>query len=106
MIGAAKHSRNKTIPTIKLIDCPACNKRRLERYVQEDGTVEAASTETVEVRGETRHLDACQFCVAKYQKSDERFVIQNMKNLRRAFKESVNDDEGGSDHNDFSLNLD
>ena len=106
MIGAAKHSRNKkTIQTLKRVNCPDCGKQRLLKLVQEDGTVEAVSTEIVEVRDETRYLDVCEFCSAKYQKADERFVIENMKQLRKAMKESPAA-EGDSDHNDFSLNLD
>lgn len=106
MIGASKHKKNRAIPTIVLVECPACHKERLGRYLNDDGTTDPVSEDTVEVRGETRFLDACQFCVEKYQKSDERFIVENMKKLRRAFQESANKDDGDSDHNDFSLNLD
>lgn len=106
MIGASKHKRNKTIPTIVLVDCPACKKQRLGRYLKDDGTTDPVSEDTVDVRGETRFLDACEFCVAKYQRSDEKFIMENMKKLRKAFQATPDADDGESDHNDFSLNLD
>ncbi len=103
MIGARQH-QNIDIPTIRMITCPACNKDRLGKYLNEDGTIGVASTKTVEVRDEKRYLEGCSFCVEKYRKADERFVMENMKKLRKAFQEQQ--PAGESDHTDFSLNLD
>ena len=103
MIGAKQHQK-QNIPTIRMLTCPACKKDRLGKYLNEDGTVDVASTKTVEVRDEKRYLEVCSFCVKKYRKADERFVMENMKKLRKAFQEQKSD--GESDHTDFSLNLD
>jgi len=103
MSDSIKHNVNKKIPTIRLVNCPACNKQRLGKYANDDGSVDPASEETVEVRGGQRYLEACQFCVAKYQREDNRFVKENMKKLAEAMnQDNVPDDE--SDHRDFSLN--
>ena len=72
MIGAKKHKN--PIPSYVYVRCPACKRDRLTRLIQEDGTTEAVSDDTVEVRGEVRYHDACEFCLTKYQKSDERFI--------------------------------
>lgn len=103
MIGAAKHNKNKVIPTIRIVDCPACKKHRLGKYANEDGSVDVASEETVEVRGEERFLEVCEFCVARYKKQDEKFVRENLRKLAKAFQEKALPD-GESDHKDFSLN--
>ncbi len=100
---SARHNNNNSIPTIRMITCPACNKDRLGKYVNEDGSVTPASQETVEVRGEQRYLEACGFCVAKYQEQDKRFVKQNLSKLSKAIKDD-NVPDGESDHKDFSLN--
>lgn len=100
---SARHNKSNSIPTIRMITCPACNKPRLGKYVNDDGSVTPASQETVEVRGVHRHLEACSFCVAKYQEQDKRFVRDNLGKLSKAIKED-NVPDGESDHNDFSLN--
>jgi len=103
MSDSNRHNVNKDIPTIRLVNCPACNKRRLGKYANDDGSVDPVSEETVEVRGAQRYLEACQFCVAKYQRQDQQFVRANMKKLSQAMtKDNVPD--GESDHRDFSLN--
>ncbi len=100
---SARHNNSSDIPTIRMITCPACSKNRLGKYVNDDGSVTPASQETVEVRGVQRYLEACSFCVAKYQEQDKKFVKENLSKLSKAFKEdNVPDDE--SDHKDFSLN--
>lgn len=103
MIGYERYKKNKIIPTIKTITCPACNKNRLNKYANDDGSVDAASQETVEVREEVRYLEVCRFCVARYSKADNKFVMDNMHKLSKAFQES-HDDDKESDHKDFSLN--
>lgn len=91
------------ILTMRIVNCPACGKRRLRKYENADGTMSHVSEETVSVREESRFLEACSFCVIKYQKSDERFVMDNMDKLRKAMKETKIPDEE-TDHTDFSLN--
>lgn len=105
MIGAQKHKAlsTKEIPTIKLVNCPDCGKKRFGRYTNEDGVATPASDETVEVRGKTRYLEVCGFCVAKYQAEDEKFAKENLRKLAKAIKIN-NIPDGNSDHNDFSLN--
>ena len=103
MINAGRYKKNKTIQTIRLVTCPACNKDRLSKYVNKDGNVDAVNQETVEVRDEMRFLDVCDFCVVKYRKADEKFVMENMRKLAKAMQDKQ--PEGGeSDHKDFSLN--
>ncbi len=104
MIGYELHKKNKTIPTIKTITCPACNKDRLTKYVNTDGSVTVASEETVEVREETRYLEVCRFCTIRYRKADDKFVMENMLKLSKALREDDNDEDNKSDHKDFSLN--
>ena len=94
---------NNGIPTIRMITCPACNKNRLGKYVNEDGSVTPASQETVEIRGQQRYLETCGFCVKKYQDQDRKFVRENLSKLSKAFKADDLPD-GESDHKDFSLN--
>jgi hypothetical protein len=103
MRGAAQHKRHPVIPTIKMVTCPACEKDRLGKYVGEDGTTAPVITETVMVRDEERHLDVCNFCITRYRKEDERFVMSNMRKLAKSAKD-VTSKEEGSDHTDFSLN--
>lgn len=103
MIGAAKHSKKQDIPTINIVDCPACGKHRLRKYVNQDGSVDAPSQQTVEVRDEERYLEVCEPCIARYRRSDDKFVKENLKKLSKAFNES-DLPEGESDHKDFSLN--
>ena len=103
MTDAARHRTREAIPTIRVVTCPACKKDRLNKYANKDSSVDAASEETVEVRDEIRFLEVCNFCVAKYRKADERFVMDNMNKLRKALQvDKPKDDE--SDHKDFSLN--
>ena len=103
MIGYELHKKNKTIPTIKIVTCPACHKDRLRKYANADGGVDTASEETVTVREEIRYLEACRFCVARYRKADDKFVMENMAKLAKAFRETP-DEDNQSDHKDFSLN--
>jgi len=101
MRGAQQH-KNNAIPTIRFITCPACDKDRLGKYEEADGGVMPANADTVTVRGEERYLEVCEFCTAKYQKADERFVVHNMRKLARSLKDTKS--KGESDHKDFSLN--
>lgn len=102
-MSATQHNKNQSIPTIKIITCPACQKDRLHKYQNTDGSVDAVSEETVEVRGQNRYLEVCDFCTKRYRKADERFVMENMRKLTKALQdEKPKDDE--SDHKDFSLN--
>lgn len=94
---------SEEIPTIRIVDCPACGKHRLRKYENADGTMSPVSEEAVDVREESRFLEVCGFCVIKYQKSDERFVMDNMDKLRKAMKATKMPDEE-TDHTDFSLN--
>jgi len=103
MINAQRYLKNSSIPTVKLITCPACDKKRFRREINSDGEFPPASQETVEVRGETRFLEVCEHCIDKYRKADEKFMIETMRKLSsasRVAKENDND----SDHTDFSLN--
>lgn len=103
MIGAERHNKNKTIPTLRLVGCPACNKPRLHKQVNEDGSIDLVSQETVEVREQERYLEVCEFCIARYKAEDERFVKANLKKLAKAFGDQQLPD-GETDHKDFSLN--
>lgn len=105
MINASKYKSKSSdeIPTIKHVECPACNKPRLGKYLNADGSVDEANQETVEVRDEQRHLEVCGFCADRYRKADEKFVKDNIEKLAKAFQEG-RDDDGDSDHKDFSLN--
>jgi hypothetical protein len=95
-------ARPKTnVPIIHLVDCPACNKRRHTKYQDDDGNVPTVSTETIVVRGETRFVDVCQYCVFKYRSTDERFIMSNLKKLQRA---AANRDGTTSDK-DFTIDL-
>ena len=104
MIGAQKHKKNNVIPTLTPVACPACGKPRLNKEINEDGSVDTVSQETVEVRGTERYLEACGFCIIRYQKEDEKFVQQNLKKLSKAFNDDGRSNDGESDHRDFSLN--
>lgn len=104
MIGAQKHSKNRKIPTMSPVTCPACGKRRLLKEIDDDGNVDAVSQETVDVRGSERYLEACGFCIIRYQKEDEKFVKANLDKLSKAFNDEDRSDDGDSDHRDFSLN--
>lgn len=99
MIG--RQRLNQNIPTLRYVECPACKKNRLLKP-EEDGTVQAVSNETVDVRGEERFLDACEFCIIKYEKADQKFVKENLEKIKKAV--SVNPDNA-TDHKDFSLDL-
>lgn len=106
MIGYEQHKKNKEIPTIKTITCPACNKNRLSRYANADWSVTPVSEETIEVRGESRHLDVCGICVLRYRQEDERFVLDNYRKMVKAISKVKTGevDEKQTDHKDFSLN--
>jgi hypothetical protein len=100
----ANQYRNPVPATIAVIACPACNKKRLKKCANEDGTVSPADTTTVDVRGEERFLEVCEHCIAKYRKADERFVMNNMNKLSKAFTDPNKEPDTDSDHKDFSLN--
>jgi hypothetical protein len=102
MIGARQH-QNRDIPTIRIVTCPACERDRLNKYANADGSIDVANEETVEVRGQQRYLEVCNFCVVRYRKADEKFVTDNMRKLAKAFQDGKSED-GESDHKDFSLN--
>ena len=101
MRGAQQH-KNNAIPTIRLVTCPACNKDRLGKYEETDGSIPPANTDIVTVRGEERYLEVCEFCIVRYQKADKQFVAHNMRKLARSLKDTKPEDQ--SDHKDFSLN--
>lgn len=103
MTNPAQHKKIDTIPTVRMVTCPACNKNRLGKYENSDGTIDAVNDITVDVRGEERYLEACSFCVIRYRKIDERFMIKNMHKLSQAIQSNKPKD-GMSDHKDFSLN--
>lgn len=106
MIGAAQHSKNKKIPTITKVTCPACNKNRLGKYVNDDGSVDPVLIETVEVRETTRYLEVCDFCINRYRKEDERYVMDNYRKMVEALNSAEAEDaeDKQTDHKDFSLN--
>lgn len=99
-----KRQTNKTIPSFRHVTCPSCNKPRLLKEIKEDGTLDLVSDEQVEVRGERRYVDVCGFCVTKYQRADERFVMENLKKIQRAVSAN-RDDLKDTDHKDFSLDI-
>ncbi len=102
MIG--RQRLNKDIITVTHVVCPACNKNRLMKAPNEDGNTETTSDETVDVRGETRFLDVCSFCITRYQKTDEQFIKKNLKKIQEAV--SVDPDgKTKTDHKDFSLDI-
>ena len=103
MTDPTQHKKNNTIPTVRMVTCPACNKNRLGKYENSDGTIDAVSDITVDVRGEERYLEVCSFCVIRYHKIDERFMIKNMHKLSKAIQNDKPED-GTSDYKDFSLN--
>lgn len=97
------NNSSNSIPTIRMVDCPACNKKRLGKYVNEDGSVTQPSQETVDVRGSKRYLEACTFCVGRYQQQDKIFVRENLRKLSKAMVKQDTDGDD-TDHKDFSLN--
>jgi uncharacterized protein YbaR (Trm112 family) len=90
-----------TIPTIHLVVCPSCNKKRHTKYEDSEGKVLVVNTETITVRGEQRFIDVCANCSIKYQIKDQRFIIQNLKKLQNAAK-SRND---GTTDKDFTIDI-
>lgn len=103
MTDSAQYKKSSIIPVIRMMICPACNKNRLSKYENSDGTIDIVSDITVSVRDEERYLEVCSFCVIKYRKIDERFMIKNMHKLSKALQNNKPQD-GISDHKDFSLN--
>jgi len=102
MIG--KDRLQTKIPTLHYIQCPDCNKKRLLKQETEEGGVPTVSEDTVEVRGETRYSEACPFCLAKYKRSDDNFVMQNLRKIQKAMHApDINKED--SDHTDFTLDL-
>lgn len=101
MMGDRRLAKN--IPTLKYVQCPACSKNRLLVKVQDDGTLPEISTDTVEVRGEQRFVQVCQFCLVKHEKADRKFVMDNLKKLQKAVH--ADRDNVDSDHEDFQLDL-
>lgn len=102
MIG--RQRLNKDIISVRHVACPACNKNRLMKAFDEDGNTETTSDETVDVRGETRFLDVCSFCIIQYQKTDEQFIKTNLKKIQQAVSVDP-DSETKTDHKDFSLDI-
>jgi hypothetical protein len=88
----AKKKANK-IPTLKVVKCPACGKPRMKRYVKDDGTIDLPSDRTIDVRGEVRYVEACQFCLAKYQRRDEQYLKNNMERIAKAMQDRKNSDD-------------
>lgn len=103
MINAQKYNDNE-IPSFELVDCPSCNKVRLLKQINKDGSINAVNQQTVEVRGNHRYLEVCDYCIIKYRKEDERFVKENLKKLSQAFTDNIQRSDSESDHKDFSLN--
>ena len=106
MKGASQYSKQKKIPTIKKVTCPACEKDRLGKYVNDDGSVSPVLMETVEVRGDERYLEVCDFCSNRYRQEDERYVLDNYRKMVKAMNAPKTDDAENkeTDHKDFSLN--
>ena len=96
------HNRMKnTIATLRQVTCPSCKKDRLLKEVGDDGAVVETSTQTVDVRGQSRFMDVCNFCISKYRQEDQRFMVKNLRKLKQAMRLRKDD----SDHNDFSLDV-
>jgi hypothetical protein len=90
------------IPTIVMVDCPKCKKHRLTKYLGDDGKHLPVSTETVDVRGETRMLDVCDVCNFHYREADKKFIMDNLVKLQRAMRSrKVN----RTSDKDFSIDL-
>lgn len=90
------------IPTIVLVDCPKCKKHRLTKYLGEDGKPMPVSTETVDIRGETRLLDVCGTCNFHYREADKKFIMNNLAKLQKAMRErNIN----RTSDKDFSIDL-
>ena len=102
MIGGRR--LRKTIPTVKYVACPDCGKHRLPVKVNDDGTTPEVSSESYEVRGEARYENACEFCQNNYEKSDQRFLKDNLKKIQKSASMD-REDLQDSDHNDFSLDV-
>jgi len=87
------------IPTIVLVECPKCKQPRHTKYRNEDGTVESVVIDTVEVRGEARLVDICQFCSHQYRRLDQEFIMRNLKQLQKAMRNRDNDKTTDKDFN-------
>lgn len=87
------NQKDKNIPTLKSVKCPACDKPRIYRYVKEDGTIDQPSDKTINIRGEVRYVDVCKFCQAKYERKDEIYIRNNMKRVSKAMQDRTNSDE-------------
>lgn len=94
--------QKQPVPTIALVNCPKCNKRRLGKYLGEDNKPFPVSNETIEVRGETRLVDVCGFCDLRYRESDRKFIMDNLKKIQKAMRERRLDP---TSHKDFSIDL-
>lgn len=92
-----------TLSKVRRVPCPDCGKERLIKRVMEDGQIEETSSETVEVRGEVRHIDVCMFCKTKYEKRDQKFVMDNLRKVQKAAQNR--DKASDSDHEDFTLDM-
>ncbi len=97
-----QREKKSNIPTIKLVACPKCNKSRLGKYLGEDGKPLPISLETVDVRGEKRLVDICQFCVERYRQEDQRFIMKNLQKIQTAMR---NRKAGSTNEKDFSIDL-
>jgi hypothetical protein len=96
--------RKEPIPTIKLVNCPNCNKQRLGKYLADDGQPYPVSNEKQDVRGAERFLDVCGPCATKFRTEDTRFVMANLKKIQEAMR-IRKDGPAGTTDKDFSIDL-
>lgn len=93
---------NNTKQDMRLVECPACKKRRLYKMMNSDGTVDPVSTTTFEVRGKKRYQEVCQPCAVKYFQEDMKFAIKNLDQMQDVAQDKTNDT---TDHKNFSIDL-
>lgn len=91
-----------TANDMRLLDCPACKKRRLYKTMNSDGTVDPVSTTTFEVRGKKRFQEVCQNCAVKYFQEDMRYAVENLDKMQEVAQDRETDT---TDHKDFSIDL-
>ena len=89
----------------RMVNCPDCGKQRLAKLMNEDGTVDAPSTNYIEVREQKRFVEACGFCQIKYEKADKKFLRDTIIKMQKAMKDGVSGDGTSGDHRDFSLDI-
>jgi acetyl-CoA carboxylase beta subunit len=86
----------------RIMECPACKKRRLYKDMNPDGTVDPVSTTTFEVRGKKRFQEVCQKCAVRYFQEDMRFAVENLDKMQDVAQDRQTDT---TDHTDFSIDL-